>query len=78
LALCSPMAFPISLPKSSSASEVHHSLNSWQDQGDRGSVGVAVPVTLLPPLSPKQVWITSRDHEVGHDETFVVGDEEDA
>jgi hypothetical protein len=72
------VAVPISLPKSSSASEVHHSLNSWQDQGDRGSVGVAVPVTLLPPLSPKQVWITSRDHEVGHDETFVVGDEEDA
>jgi hypothetical protein len=71
------VAVPISLHKSSSVSEVHHSLSSWEDQVNRGSVGVAVPVTLSPPLSPKQVWITLRDHEVGHDETFVVGDEED-
>jgi hypothetical protein len=72
------VAVSIVLTKSSSASEVHHSSSSREDESDRGSVGVALPVTLSPPLFPKQVWITSQGHEeMGHDDTFVGdGDEE--
>jgi hypothetical protein len=71
------VAVAMFLPELSSPSEVHHISSGGDERVHCGSIGVAVPVTLSPPLSPKQIWIASRAHEeLGFDEIFVVGDGE--